>query len=114
MNTSSKPRWWTRGISTPNNLGFAIRSASRHHGHAAIDREPLPGDVLAGVRCEQQRRALQVLVVAEAPQRRVGGELVGADAVQRALRHPAREEAGADRVDVDAVLAPLAGQRLRE
>jgi hypothetical protein len=33
---------------------------------AAVDRQHLPGDVLAGLRREQQRRALEVVVVADA------------------------------------------------
>ena len=50
---------------------------------------------LPASRREQQRRALQVFVVAEAPQRRVAGQLVLADALERALGHLAREEARA-------------------
>src|SRR3954470_8407223 len=105
MNTSSKPRWWTKGISTPKSLGVATRSPPADHGHAAIHGEPLPGDVLAGVGGEQQRGAFQVLIVAQASQRRMGGQLVLAQALQRSPGHPAGKEAGADRIDVDAVAA---------
>jgi hypothetical protein len=35
--------------------------------------------VLAGLRREQQRRALEVVVVADAQERRVAGQILGAD-----------------------------------
>src|SRR3712207_8586521 len=41
---------------------------------------------------------------------RMGRKGVLAQALQRALRHLAREEAGADGVDGDVVLAPFAAQ----
>jgi hypothetical protein len=51
---------------------FGHRSDRRY---AAVHRQDLAGDVLAGVGREQQRRALQVFVVADAAQRRVLGQL---------------------------------------
>src|SRR4029453_6495938 len=106
---SSKPRWWTKGMSTPNRMLSACDDA-----HATVDCQPLPGDVLAGVRGEQQRNALEVLVVSQALERRMRGQLVLAQALQRTLRHLAREETWADGVHGDVVLAPFAAQGLGE
>jgi len=50
-----------------------------HRRHATIHREDLAGDVLAGVGREQQRRALQVFIVADALQRRALGKILGAE-----------------------------------
>jgi hypothetical protein len=61
-----------------------------------------------------QRRALQVVVVADAPQRCLRRQLVGAVLGDHALGHLAREEARRQRVDGDAIGAPLARQCARE
>ena len=60
------------------------RSAAGDDADTAVHRQPLAGDVLAGVRGEQQRDALEVFVVAQALQRRVGGQLVLAQRLERA------------------------------
>ena len=65
------------GADQAHALGFLVDQLSAvcaERGHAAVDREDLPGDVLAGGRCEQQRGALQVVVVADAAQRRMRGQ----------------------------------------
>ena len=77
-------------------LAIPRGSAAGDDAHAAIDRDHLAGDVLAGVGREQQRRALEVVVVAQPAQRRVRGHLVRAQPLQRAVRHLAGEEPGAD------------------
>src|SRR5690606_8512497 len=58
---------------------LSIRS---DRGHPAVHREDLAGDVLAGIRAEQHRGALQVLVVAQPAQRRARLDVL-ADLVQR-------------------------------
>ena len=64
-------------------------------------------------RTRRARRALEVLVAAEAAERRFGDHR-SAMLLERRARHLRREETGADRVHRDAVLAPLAGERARE
>ncbi len=54
-------------------------SPAVHRRHAAVHGQDLPGDVLAGGAGEQQRGALQVVVVAQALQRRCRGQLLGAE-----------------------------------
>ena len=56
-----------------------------HGADAAVDGDELAGDVLARVAGQQQRGALEVLVVAEAAQRGVRGEVVGAHVPLRRL-----------------------------
>src|SRR6516225_1541554 len=114
---SCMPSVSTKGMSSANFSGVrcSVMSSGPVHGaDAAVDGDQLAGDVLARVAGQQQRGALQVLVVAEAAQRRVGAHVVDADMRQQAGRHLAGEEARRQRVDVDAVHAPLAGQRARE
>src|SRR5690606_30355477 len=55
-------------------------------GHAAVDCQDLPGDVLAGVGTEQHRRTLQILVVAEPAQGGARLDVV-ADLLERGLGH---------------------------
>jgi hypothetical protein len=73
---SSAPSRWMKGM--------CARTASRLNrlrarADAAVHRQDLPGDVLARRRGEEQRRALQVVVVADALERRLRGQLVGAE-----------------------------------
>mmetsp|Transcript_21087 Transcript_21087/g.81837 ORF Transcript_21087/g.81837 Transcript_21087/m.81837 type:complete len:357 (+) Transcript_21087:2512-3582(+) len=112
MACSSRPSCWTKGMWTGNSIAAA--SIAVHGADAAVHRQDLPGDVLAGPRSEQQGRTLQVVVVAEAVERRVGRHLVSPQRGQQALGHLAREEARRQRIDGDAIRAPLAGQGPRE
>jgi hypothetical protein len=52
--------------------------------HAAVHRDALPRDVLARGGGQQQRDAFEVLVVAQAQQRRGGLEILFAQGSQRA------------------------------
>src|SRR3990167_3070586 len=114
MNSSVKPRWLTKGISTPKPLFSAMPSAPGDRAHAAVHGHVLAGDVLARVGSQQRAQALEVLVVAQAAQRRVANQVLFAQRLERAHGHLAREKARADGVDPDAVFAPFGRQRTRE
>lgn len=63
-------------------------------------------DVLAGVAGEQYGRAFQVVVVAEATQRRAFRQLIGADRCDEAFCHFRRKEPRRERIDRYAIAAP--------
>src|SRR5215472_11084907 len=92
--------------------GFAGASTLDCNG-AAVDRERVAGDVARGFRCEKDHAALQVLLAAESVE---WCELqhLALDALQRDLGHFRQKEAGADRVDIDVVPAPLRGEGARQ
>src|SRR3984957_10055892 len=94
----------SRGARVPSAAAARSR-ASRPAIHADV----LPGDMTRRVRGQIHGGALQVGVVAEAPQRRAGDHR-RADDLEQAARQFGREEARADRVDADAVRTPLRGQ----
>ena len=70
--------------------------------------------MLARIRRIQHAQALQVLIVAQATQWCAGLEFFLAQGLERAHRHLAGEEAGADGVHSDVVLAPFGRQRAGE
>src|SRR5689334_17940493 len=68
---------------------------------AAVDDQVLPGHVAGRLGSEIRDCALQVLVAAESADRRSRNHPL-LDLAEQALRHLRREEAGTDRVHVDA------------
>ena len=69
--------------------------------------------MLAGVRGVEHAQALEVFIIAQAAQRRVGSQCI-AMLGQGTLGHAAGEKTGADAVDVDVVLAPFRPERAGE
>ena len=54
----------------------------------------------------KNRGAFQIVLVADAAERRAGGELFDPDSFDRALRHPRRKEAGRQSIGRNSVASP--------
>src|SRR6266404_564139 len=87
-------------------LGSGRRQDGRQ---TTVDGKYLSRDVFAGIACEQDRCALQIVLVADTTQRRTRREFVRADGLECAFRHFRRKESRCERVDGNPVATPIAG-----
>ena len=114
--SSSKPSISTKGMWAGNFIAAGVRIRRRQW---IADTPPSTARIWP-VMCLPASRANSSAAPfrsSSSPRRPSGaarGQLVVADALERACGHLAREEARRERVDVDAVRAPFAGQRARE
>ena len=89
------------------------RLQSTERRHPTVHSHVLPCNVLASIRSEEHRAALQILVVAQATERSVRSSLF-ANAVKSSICHLGREKPRAYRVYRNTVLPPLAGKSASE
>lgn len=101
------------GMALIKNSGHSDRCACLRNQRAAIHRQTLASDMPSGFRGHQDRRTFQILFAAKTIERDAlqHGVALG---IQQALGHLRGEEAGAKRIDVDIVVAPLGRQRAGE
>ena len=81
---------------------------------ATVDGDHAAGHEAAGLRRQQQQRAVEMLGLADAPLRDALDQPLAAGRLPEVAVHLGLDVAGADRVDPDVVARPLHGQRARQ